>query len=206
MVRLHQLLDPEELDDLFRINGLKVELYRKQLQEKKSEKIQELKEKKGSIERQTVSTTHHFFQRVVNDSSINLSRYEAGLLPRCLRYTIPPLHEQRAKDTIIADLVSSCSKYPGEVNKNLSEIIHRHSIPTATKELQKTLRSLTKKINVNCTIITEADKDNTIVLSSHEEYDVKMKECLRSVCDPTFDFDDYNDEVRDAIKGSEEPM
>ena len=94
--------------------------------------------------------------------------------------------------------------YPEDTVEKLSEIIHSLSAPVMEKDIHRTLVQLRKKLTKNHTLVTKADKGNTIVLMDREDYDLKMKECLRSIQaeeDPDFDFKKYNDKVRTAING-----
>ena len=145
-----------------------------------------------------------FYQRLVNLSTVHLTREESDLLEYGPKYTVPPLSRPGTVENIVADIAPSVSHAPPDLVDQIVNTIHCSDTPTIQPLQRRALTSLREKITSEDLVVTKADKGSTIVLMDRTDYNNKMFECLHSIqakADPLFNFSSYNNDFRTAING-----
>ena len=134
-----------------------------------------------------------------------IDQHEETLLRKDLKHSLPPPSVKYIFPKIISDIISRI-----EPSKNLHAPIAEHLrsnhipiIDTTTKEIVKNLKAKPKSTD---TILTKADKGNTIVLLPRVIYDEKMSGMLtdfNAKVNPDFNFPSPVKEVRKLINNSQ---
>ena len=150
-----------------------------------------------------------FYPRVINLDHAELEPLEKGL-----KHIFPLIATENIKEKIVVHLAVAKPSYPTDTVNRLSNIIHTTPIPVLRTKQKNTVVHLRKKVKENNTIVTEADKGNTVVLIDQADYHAKMLNCLQdtdATLDPTFSFNVHNENIRKPINDNryildKEPM
>ena len=152
-----------------------------------------------------VKDTHTFFPRVINESNTILTNDEEAFLAMGLKHAVPPSAWEPAMDRLVADLESQVSLH-GTFVQQCAPLINSIAPTVLDSRTRAITRSIKEKLRVNESILTRADKGQSVVLLQKSAYTAKILEFLHgsgTQIAPLYDFDGYAQSVRTAINASQ---
>jgi hypothetical protein len=159
----------------------------KKKKETQKKKINMLLEKEQvNIARDLIENTPAFYPCIQNLTDIEFDETENSLLEKSLKYNVNLDHRTKfiEDDLINLDVAIKKTKIEmqeplkhvliHEINKTNLEIKNQFKVESSEKEMKK-INSIAKKLKDNDAIICKADKGNTTVVISNDEYKNKVQ-------------------------------
>lgn len=84
------------------------------------------------------------------------------MLKKALKFTVPPINEEIARDNLIADLMTGIRGYETVLNQGAA-IIESNPITSISSCTKKTIENVKRKIRTDDLVISKAGKGNSIV-------------------------------------------
>lgn len=180
MYNLHLLLSnqisPLMFAMLLKFIDEKINFLRDTIADRHQKKIISLVNRQSKATKENTEETHKFYPRVVNLTDVQLNRDETSLLNKGPKYNLTPALNQINIKRIIADVKVATQSAKLSKSEACKIAIQTKDIITKEESKQKSnkeyhiLKSINNKLEVEKAIIIMADKGNTLVITSEDEY------------------------------------
>jgi hypothetical protein len=130
---------------------------------------------------------------------------EEKLLEKGLKFAVPPLHPDKARDYVMADLMVGLSRKSELAADQCAEVLKNHPIDEAPPNTKAIIKSLKRKVKDGDLIVTKADKGNSTVVMDRTAYDEKIMTFINDNSGKKIDFNfcKFAVDVRRRIMDSE---
>jgi hypothetical protein len=134
-----------------------------------------------------------FYTRVVNSTDISFTNEELGLLNKGLQYNLDHKHKIRINNLAMETESALSLLPPGEqeytghqIAKNIKKLLNQQNSQNGKTSLKgkeefRLLTQIKEKLHRNRTLITKADKGNTVVVLYRKEYERVVKNFISDI-------------------------
>jgi hypothetical protein len=152
---------------------------------------------------------HMFYPRVINNINIPFSNSEMGLHQKGLKYNIHTKKKNWIQtraleaETAVTQLPTNERDIYRKLVADHIDTLQKQNLTHRTHSEAKVIKAIQRKLKDNDTMITRADKGNTVVILPTHQYETKLQDFLRNndfhtnTTDPTTT---YQTQIRTTIK------
>lgn len=175
-LQLSNQMSPLTFSLLLNAIDSKIDFLRESISNRHRKKIDALISQKNNVSQDAPPHEHNFYPRISNLTSIQFTPSETALLNKGLRYNLPPTINDTDIKRVIAD-VKVATKLSNLNKSNVckialktKEIITKEKSKNKKSNESEIVKNINNKLTMNKSIITKADKGNTLVVVSESDY------------------------------------